>query len=132
MTQEEALIRAFAAPQRSPRYLALLESPRGRSKLLAALAHDFQLDTRYARHISGADAAALAIERTLRELGAPDTCYCVSENPDLDARTLPLREAVTATVGYGMGTLISCIPGVLGYYEAEDRNARYLLHHAAA
>jgi hypothetical protein len=33
--------------------------------------------------------------------------------------------ALKEVVGYGMGTLISCIPGRLAYFESEDE--RYIL-----
>src|SRR5207249_3926878 len=123
---EEASIKAFASPERADRYLALLKNPRARAKLCASLAHDFALDRRYATPVQGAESASTAIEQALRKLGAPDTCYCLSENKQLDGHDSPLRDALESTVGYGMGTLISCIPGVLGYFEGEDPNTRYI------
>jgi hypothetical protein len=45
---------------------------------------------------------------------------------------MPLSKALSSTVGYGMGTLISCVPGELAYYESEERGERYVLRHAAA
>lgn len=60
----------------------------------------------------------------LKARGAPDLCRVISE---IDGRDMPLREALEATVGYGMGTLISCVPGRLGYFEGEGKNARFLL-----
>jgi len=132
MTHEEALIKAFADPTRATRYLALLGSPRGRTKVIAALAHDFYLDSRYATRVAGGDSNPHSIEKLLRGLGAPDLCYCLSENQELDAREMPLGKALSSTVGYGMGTLISCVPGVLAYYESEERGERYVLRRVAA
>ena len=129
---EESLIRAFADPARVGRYITLLGSPRGRAKLIAGLAHDFRLDSRRATRVASTESNAQAIEKLLRNLGAPDVCYCLSENPELDARDMPLAEALSATVGYGMGTFISCVPGRLAYYESEERGERYVLRHAAA
>jgi len=37
-----------------------------------------------------------------------------------------LLDALKSVVGYGMGTVISCIPGRLGYFEGEFRE-RYIL-----
>jgi hypothetical protein len=132
MTREESLVRAFADPARAVRYLALLGSTRGRAKLIASLAHDFRLNSRYATRVASTESNPLAIEKLLRGLGAPDICYCLSENPELDGREMPLGEALSTTVGYGMGTLISCVPGELAYYESEERGDRYVLRHAAA
>jgi len=132
MTNEDSLIKAFADPARAGRYLGLLGSPRGRAKLIATLAHDFRLDSRYATRVASTESNARSIERLLRKLGAPEVCYCLSENPELDTREMPLGEALAATVGYGMGTLISCVPGKLAYYESEERGERYVLRRAAA
>ena len=129
---EESSIRAFAAPERVERYLTLLRSARGRTKLRSTLAHGFELDLRFARQLAGADATPIAVERLLRSLGAPDTCHCLSEDVKLDGRDLALHDALFAVIGHGMGTLISCIPGELGYFEGEDRGAHYVLRRAAA
>lgn len=48
----------------------------------------------------------------------------MSENATLDGREVSLTEALRETVGSGMGTLLSCIPGRLGYYEGEEPNER--------
>jgi hypothetical protein len=45
----------------------------------------------------------------------------------LDARELPLAEAVTETELGGWGTLISCVPGRLAYYYDESGDQRLLL-----
>ena len=132
MDPVEAAIRAFAAPKRAGRYLSLLGTPRGRARMRATLAHAFELDLRYATRLSGADSLPPAVAKRLRALGAPNVCYCLSENSQIDGRELPLDEALAATVGYQMGTLISCIPGALCYYEGEDSGERYVLQRAAA
>ena len=132
MDHAEAAIRAFAAPDRAARYLALLGSKKGRTKLRADLAHAFYLDPRYAIRVPGAEATPSAIAAKLRSFGAPESCHCLSEDAQLDGRELPLEQALAATVGRGMGTLISCVAGALAYYEAEDANERYVLRRAAA
>jgi hypothetical protein len=42
----------------------------------------------------------------------------MSENSELDGREVELEAALKETVGAQMGTLISCVPGRLGYFEA--------------
>jgi len=51
----------------------------------------------------------------------------MSSNPEIDEKEMPLREALMETIGMGMGTLISCIPGRLAYLENEDAGERYIL-----
>jgi hypothetical protein len=43
----------------------------------------------------------------------------VSEIEELDGRILPLSNALNATFGMGLGTVLSCIPGALAYFEGE-------------
>lgn len=62
----------------------------------------------------------LALARILRAKGAGATCYVMSENSQLDGREVDLEAALKETVGAQMGTLISCLPGRLGYFEDED------------
>jgi hypothetical protein len=39
---------------------------------------------------------------------------------------MPLDQALKATVGNGIGTILSCIPGKLAYFEDEEE--RFILH----
>ena len=43
-----------------------------------------------------------------------------------DEEDLELLAALRKVVGYGIGTVLSCIPGKLAYFEAELRD-RFLL-----
>jgi len=61
----------------------------------------------------------------LRRLGAPETCHIISEGK-LDGEEMHLGSALKEVVGGGLGTVISCVPGRLGYFEGELRE-RYIL-----
>jgi hypothetical protein len=68
------------------------------------------------------------IEALLKEKGAPDTCYVISTNPQIDQKQLPLAEVLQGIVGNAdEGSVLSCIPGKLAFYEGEDAGARYIL-----
>jgi hypothetical protein len=127
----EALVRAFVRPDRRARLLELLGTSKGRAKLRAALAHFADLDPRFARPLVPSKHHAHDIETILRERGAPDTCYILSESPDLDGHVMPLNSALQQIVGGGMGSFISCIPGTLGYFESEEAGERYILQRTA-
>lgn len=60
-----------------------------------------------------------AVETRLRALGAPDDCFVISYEEELDRMT-SLARVLGLTVGRTFGTFISCIPGRLGYFENED------------
>ena len=121
------IIQAFVVPPKKERLLTLLGSKKGRPKVRRALAHFRDLDHRYAQRLDPSQHTSGAIITLLKERGAPANCYLLSEDADLDGCELPLEEAVEKVRGKGMGTFISCIPGRLAYFEAEDVGERYLL-----
>jgi len=61
------------------------------------------------------------ISRILREKGAPETRYCISASSKLDAKRLPLPQALDEIVERAMGTFLSRLPDILGYLEDQDQ-----------
>ena len=124
---ETATIRAFVVAAKQERYLYLLARPKRRSSLLHALAGRGDLDPRFTREIRPADHTVPRIARVLRDRGAPESCYVISEQAKLDRHLLPLEDALQGVLGMGLGALLSCIPGQLGYFEGEMPGDRCLL-----
>jgi hypothetical protein len=124
----EKLIKSFLLPERQSRYLFLLSSstPKNRLKLRSYLAHCHDIDMHFAFRIPSKKQKIDDIYMHLKEKGAPDTCYVLSENIQIDNLELPLKKALEETIGMGMGTFLSCIPGKLAYYEGEDLGERYI------
>ena len=60
------------------------------------------------------------ILKLLQSKGAGPRCWVISENPELDGWEMELQAALQETIGRQMGSLISCVPGRLGYFEDED------------
>jgi hypothetical protein len=127
MNHESEFIRHFVNPKKRGRYLSLIETCKGRKKFLGVLDHFDQLDTRYARLLPTGMQTIVQIEELLRQRGAPDRCHVISSNVDIDDREMLLSEALQETIGRGFGTVLSCIPGKLAYFEGEEPNQRYLL-----
>ena len=127
MEHEAALIRAFVLPRRRNRYFQFLNDPMRREKLLRVLDHLQNLDARYAQRIPPDKQSATDIETLLRRKGAPVTCHVISASRNLDGRKMPLLTVLAEVVGRGIGTLLSCIPGRLGYFQSEEVGERYLL-----
>ena len=129
MNLEEALISAFIGKSKRDRYLAFLDGAKGRKKLRDMMAHATvsHLNPATMKSIPPRDHNVEAIYTLLRSRGAPDLCRVISEDMRIDGRDMPLREALEATVGQGMGTLIGCVPGRLAYFEGEDICTRFLL-----
>jgi hypothetical protein len=127
MSEEAALIRSFVIASKQDRYIGFLANPKRRTRATAALYHLRDLDPRYVVTIAGNQQNAGPIEHALRARGAGDTCHVVSTNTVLDGKRLPLAEALDAVIGLGSGTLLSCVPGKLGYYEGEGPSDRCIL-----
>lgn len=116
---------AFVLPERRARLTELLQTHRGRKKVLASLYHFRALDPRFAVSIPTADHTPSAIRELLIARGAPTSCHVISTNGELDGRDVDLGVALAAIVGAGDGSLLSCIPGRLGYFE--DETSRFIL-----
>ena len=124
---EEQFARAFVVPEKKERYLSLLQSARGRKQLLAGFHHCRDLDPRFAQIIPSDRQSTQSIEELLKESGAADVCYVISENPKIDGKEMNLTAALLEIVGMDAGALVSCIPGRLAYFEMEGLSERYLL-----
>jgi len=117
---ETATIRAFVLPGRQQRFLKFLSSSKTRRRFTSELAHFKALDVRFALKIPPREHDPKSVARLLTQMGAGPKCWVISENSDTDAREMNLEAALRETIGYGMGTFISCIPGRLAYFEDED------------
>lgn len=123
---EQGFVKSFVVKGRQERWHDLL-NPKKRSKITSQLAHCKHLDPRYMVKIEGARSHPPEIEKWLKSKGAPSGCYVISENSRIDGEFMSLTLALKATVGYGMGTVLSCIPGKLAYFEDEEIKSRFLL-----
>lgn len=118
--QEEALVKAFIPAHRQERFLEIIAKPKKRTKLLAGLSHFKALNPQFMIAIPSNQQNPSALEKLLTAKGAGRMCYVMSENSNLDGREVALATALKETVGAQLGTLISCVPGRLGYFEDED------------
>ena len=126
---ERGIILSFIIPVRQDRYLEMLSKHKRRKDITAALAHFKHLDMRHAVQIPPRQQHAADIFQLLRLRGAPETCYALSEDSELDGREISLSEALGEVVGRGMGTFLSCLLGRLAYFEDEDQ--RWILERKA-
>ena len=131
MNEEEAFVRAFVVKAKQARLVELLASPKRRRDVTATLPHFRDLDPRFIVRLPSDGHDSESIVRALRLRGADDTCHVISEHRNLDGQRLPLASALDQIVGSGMGTLVSCIPAALGYFEDEEGRDRWILARAA-
>ena len=123
---EESLVKSFVVPRKRDRILWVLAHPKKRRTILDALYHFNDLDERFMVPVPpGFHASDIA--EALRSYGAPNSCWVMSTDDSLDAREMLLDEVLAEIVGYGQGTLISCVPGKLAFFEGENRGDRCFL-----
>jgi len=115
---EEEIIRLFVHRDRKERYLYKLARPDRRREVLAelwamefdprciiALPHNMELES---------------LGALLNAKGAGKQAYMFTLIEELDGQTLPLLDALTACVGFGIGTIVYCFEGRIAYYESDD------------
>ena len=126
-SHEEQLVRSFVEPSRQERFIEFLSSPKKRRKFTRELGHRKTrlFDIKYLKAIPPSQQNPDSLFSLLVQLGSPSRCYIISEGP-LDGQHTELLEALEEVVGRGMGTVLSCVPGRLAYFESEDE--RYVLH----
>jgi hypothetical protein len=129
---ERCTLEAFVTPHRRHRYVALLETKRGRRELRTLLAHSGDFDSRFLRPVPRKTTTVEELFALLQRRGALATCHVMAELDDLDGRTTDLRLALAKSIGGGHGILITCIPGRLAYYQGEEADDRYVLERATA
>jgi hypothetical protein len=123
--KDHALIAAFVKRSKRDRYREMLSNPRLRHKFTSKLAHFTDFDSKYRLSIPSDKLFVDNIARELKKRHSPNIVCAISEDPALDQKELPLVDALMQTVGRGMGTVLSCIPGHLAFVETEDE--RFIL-----
>ena len=75
---------------------------------------------RFAYPVPGNQSNPASLKKLLAAKGAGPKCWVISESRELDGREMDLEAALKETIGYQMGTFISCVLGKLAYFEDED------------
>jgi hypothetical protein len=128
MSAEHEFVSHFIRPDRQQAYLELLASPDRRRKFFGRLAKSCDLQPNVAEELRDGCESAESIAEVLRSKGAGETCYAISEDAEIDGREVRLSEALQRVVARGRATFLSCVPGVVGYYEGADFEERLVLH----
>lgn len=121
---EAAFFRTFAVKRKRKRFLEQLASKRGRIRLRESLPHFTDFDERWMFEIPPASQTTDGILFILRAKGATANCCVISYWDELDGRQLSLTDALREVVGVSGGTIISCIPGRVAYFEGENPGDR--------
>jgi hypothetical protein len=118
---ERGLMLSFVPPERRNRYVELIARPKRRKDITESLAHVKHLDMRSVVRVLGNQSHPSGILQLLKSKGAPEACYALSEDSEIDGREILLSDGLEFIVGHGVGTFLSCIRGKLAYFEDEDQ-----------
>ena len=126
--QEHLLgVAEFLEANQARRFLTLANgSDNHRQKLFRMFYHDLKPKKAVSKLLDGADGFPGIIKAKLTKLGASKKAIKLS--PSSDKEEIDLMIALEKTVGHDAGTIISCIPGKLAFWESDDMNYRYILH----
>ena len=125
---ESGFLRFIDAKQARRLGVLLKKGDKGRKKAISMLPHHIKLLPEFSCIIQVKKQNVNDIYGILCALGAPETCYILSEDTELDGAEFLLTRGLESIVGKGFGSFLSCRPGRLGYFEYEDANQRYILH----
>jgi hypothetical protein len=127
--QHEQGLARFLVGEWRARYRESLAPAKRRDTGRSQLPHLSHLDPRFAKPVDPAEQYARVIGAQLREKGAGDRCYLLSEDPELDGRELDLDDALVEIVDGGstFATFVSCVPAHLAYFHHAEPENRYLL-----
>jgi len=117
---EQAFVEDFIHSGRRERFLAALANPKKRAIFNRELHHprsNFLL-SKYVEQVVPSQHYTRFIVPKLRSMGATDDCWVFGNY--IDGRQMKLAEALDALIGMGTGTIVSCLPGRLAFFENED------------
>jgi hypothetical protein len=117
---EEELIKAFFPKERRERYLEGLANPKKRRKLTDEFCHFNPADPRYVVTIPSSEQHPQNIYRLLKQYGAPDQCWVISDELSLDSRIFNVKETLEDIIGRTFAIFLCCVDGKLAYFENED------------
>lgn len=124
---EEGFARFLAEPGRR-RILSLLSlGSKRRKDVRDLLDHDLRLDPRYSQIVTGYEHRPKEVIKKLKFFGAPNLCWIMSSNADLDGHEAPLDEAIISIFDSMSGGFASCQAGKLGFYQYEAPGPGFLL-----
>lgn len=126
MEHERLLIENFVYKERQDRYLNLIQTKTGRTKLRKYIAHFNDLDSSFLINVSHLQTFQ-DLYSHLKSKGAADTCYIISEHSDYDGCSFPLFKGISYLFNSGISYFSSIIAGKLVYYEGEEANQKLIL-----
>ena len=120
---ESKVIENYIVKSKRGRYLNFIKKPKTRKKFTDELAHfSSQLDNFEEIKTNEWE----VINEKLKRIKSTQDCYVISENSKIDGKRMKINNALTETIGMGMGTLIVFGNADLVFYEGEGPSDRWI------
>jgi len=117
---EQGFVQAFVHSDRRERFLAALANPARRSVFNRELYHPKRnfLVSKCIEPIVPSEHYTKFLAPRLIRLGAPGECWVFGNY--IDGRRMNLTDALDTLIGMRSGTIASCLPGRLAFFESEE------------
>ena len=127
---ELAVIKEIVQRNKQERFLSFIANPKNRGKFTRELPNFSWFEPRFmtpvpwrvdlnlslwGKHLQGNENTS----RLLHSKGAGETCWVISSNLRIDCKEMDLNAAIEKISGSAWGTVLSCIPGKLAYFQGE-------------
>lgn len=122
---EIKVIKKFVDKAKQDRYIQFVSSPKNRYKFINDLAHFNFFKWDLFDNVKGIE-EHIILKALQKNNVASKTCYVISENADIDTKTLDTKMAISETVGYSMGTILVFGDAEIIFFESETINTRYI------
>lgn len=122
---EIKVIKRFVDKAKQDRYIQFVSSPKNRHKFISDLSHFNFFHWNLFEAVKG-NKEQVILQALQKNGVAHKTCYVISENANIDTHTLDTKQAISETVGYGMGTILVFGDADMIYFESETINTRYI------
>ena len=122
---EIEVIRRFIEKTKQDRYLQFIKTAKNRRKFLNTLAHSDSFNWDLFKEVTKNEMQVIleALNKNKIPMGE---CYIISENSKLDTKTMDPIQAISETVGRGMGTILVFGKADIIFYESEESKSRYI------
>jgi hypothetical protein len=116
-------------PTEADRAKRLLANSRTREKWLKKLAHSVSMHPVFTVEPPKGQRSPEALTALLRELKAPEYCYVIASDSELDDSMQDLGAMIQgAAENFGHGTILSCIPGKLALFRTAWPHKHLVTH----
>ncbi|HEV8507500.1 MAG TPA: hypothetical protein VGQ53_18940 [Chitinophagaceae bacterium] len=122
---EIRVIKKFITETKQDRYIQFISTPKNRKKFIRELAHFNDFNFSLLQHNSEIDARSI-LETLSKNKVQSKTCYIISENVELDTKRLDISQAIEATLGFDMGTILVFGDADIIIYQGEEIKSRYI------